>query len=125
MQGRYGTDKFSFALLFLYFILAVANAFIGTPIIVLIQYALIFYIFFRILSRNHAARKRENDAFLRVFGKPIDAVKRKAAELKDSTKVYKTCPKCKARLRLARRRGRHTVRCPRCQNEFKIFTLYS
>ncbi len=125
MQGRYGTDTLSFALLALYIALAILNSFLEITIIVLLQYALVFYIFFRILSRNHSARYKENQDFLKIFGKPINAIKRKASELKDSTKVYKTCPKCKSRLRLARRRGRHTVRCPRCQNEFKIFTLYS
>lgn len=35
-------------------------------------------------------------------------------------KKYATCPNCKATLRLPRQRGKHTVRCPRCNNRFGI-----
>ena len=36
------------------------------------------------------------------------------------THIYKTCPHCRATLRLPRAKGEHTTRCPRCGKEFGV-----
>lgn len=124
-QGRYGFDTLSYTLFAVYFVLCIINTFLGSLILQLLCTALIFYIFFRTLSRNTYKRAAENQAFLKVFGGKIKAVKRRGEELKDSQHIYKKCPHCHSRLRLKRRRGSHTVKCPRCNAQFKIFSLFS
>lgn len=123
--GRYGSDTLNHTLLVLYFLLWIVNIFAQSTIIQLLSTALIFYILFRMLSRNTYARSRENVAFLRVFGGRLSKIKRRAGELKDSTHIYKSCPNCKARLRLPRRKGTHTARCPKCNTEFKVHSIYN
>ena len=36
------------------------------------------------------------------------------------THVFRKCPACKSVLRLPRQKGKHTVRCPRCQHRFDV-----
>lgn len=123
--GRNGGDALGNTLFVVYFLIAIINRFARSAFLSLLMTVLLFYILFRMLSRNIYARQRENAAFLRVFGAPIRAIKNRGKELKDSTHIYKTCPACRSRLRLARRKGSNKARCPRCQAEFKVFSLFS
>lgn len=123
--GRYGIDQLYYALLLLYVVLAVILAFpislIVRALLSVLQSVVVVYIFFRILSRNHAARRRENDAFLKVW-KPV---KNKLVLLKNVIRDfkgyrYRTCPNCKATLRLPKRKGEHNVVCPCCKQRFSV-----
>lgn len=86
----------------------------------LVVYVLIGYALFRVLSRNIAARRRENEWFITK----LTYVKRKRELINkrkaDKCHVYKKCPKCKAVLRLPHRLGVHKTVCPRCQKEFTV-----
>ena len=33
---------------------------------------------------------------------------------------YKVCPKCKQKIRLPLKKGKHTVKCPNCGNKFDV-----
>ncbi len=120
MSGRYGSDNLNFALLILAAAVSVVNIFIRSLILQFVVYALIIYAFYRMLSRNIEARRREN----RWFNNKVNFVK-KRSELYNQRKndkfhVYKKCPECKAILRLPHRIGTHTTVCPRCGKEFKV-----
>lgn len=122
MYGRYGSDTLNKVLTVAYAIIvlvfSIAAFFINSPwftlAYILISFTLVFFIFFRIFSRNIAARRRENDKFCGFF-------KLRKNKLRDrKTHVYKKCPTCKAVLRLPKSKGKHTVICPRCKNRFSV-----
>lgn len=120
MSGRYGTDRLTYILVTTSAVIAFLNVFIRSLSLQIIVYAIILYAFFRILSRNISARRRENDF---VINK-LNFIKHKRElynrRKNDKLHVYKKCPACKAILRLPHRIGKHTTVCPRCGKEFKV-----
>lgn len=121
MYGRYGADQLYYGLFALYFVLAIINAFLHWPIFAILMTADLIWMVFRMMSRNHAARRRENEAFLKIWRPIKDFFKLTRNRIRECrTHVYHRCPHCKAVLRLPRRSGQHTVRCPRCHDSFEM-----
>ncbi len=124
MAGRYGVDQLYNALIIVCFVLAVINAFIGSTIIYTLMTLFLFWSFFRPLSRNIYKRRAENEKYLKLI-KPIKSkislTIRRIKEIK--THRFRKCPKCKKVLRLPRKKGKHTVVCPCCHNEFEVRVL--
>lgn len=122
VQGRYGIDHLYVACLSLYFlILIIQRHFLMAPILDVLLFALIIWTFYRAFSRNIPKRQAENQVFLRF----IYAIKSKCTllfkRIKDiGTHRYRRCPHCETTLRLPRKTGTHTVRCPRCQQRFQV-----
>lgn len=120
MSGRYGADNLNYFLLILAVIVSVANLILRFWLLQLIVYTLIFYAFFRFLSRNFDARRREN----KWFNDKVNFLKNRRdlyeQQRNDKFHVYRKCPACKAVLRLPHRIGTHTTVCPRCGREFKV-----
>lgn len=124
LYGRYityGFDRLSYTIFIACVAISVLNLFIGSFLLQLLETALFIYGFFRLFSKNIYARQNENrkvteitDRFLNFF----KLNKRKFEERK--THVYKTCPNCKANLRLPRKPGHHTVKCPKCKTDFSV-----
>lgn len=81
---------------------------------------LLVWSMWRFLSRNVAARRRENTAWLKLCSKLNPFRKRVRRPADTDTHVFRTCPTCRAVLRLPRQAGRHTVRCPRCGKSFTV-----
>ncbi len=138
MYGRYGTDELYSFLTYLniFLILAdlIAVAFIEDEAIRSIV-SLIFSItimglfalvIFRMMSRNIAKRRRENERYLKAWR----AIKRlfsgntskgtKTFNRDDAYYIFRDCTKCGSTLRLSRREGRHRVKCPRCTHSFCV-----
>lgn len=131
MYGRYGTDTLSkvmlwvyAAVLIIYSVLRVVfmftlrdNTVVPTVIsicYVVISVGLVFWMFFRMFSKNIAKRRRENEIFCGFFKLRRNMIRDR------KTHVYRKCPKCKAVLRLPRAKGKHTVVCPRCKDRFEV-----
>ena len=121
MYGRYGTDKLGTVLAWTYFALVLIYTVIGffwenaifTVCYLIASMTLIFFVFFRMFSRNVAKRRKENEKFCNFF-------KLRKNKFKDrKTHVYRKCKKCGAVLRLPRSKGKHFVVCPRCKNRFR------
>jgi Zn finger protein HypA/HybF involved in hydrogenase expression len=121
MYGRYGADQLYYALFILCFILMILNSFIRSDILNIFVYAILILTIFRTFSRNTYKRQIENQRFLRVWH-PVRSkcslTYRRVREFKTSR--FRTCPNCRAELRLPRRKGKHTVECPRCHKDFKV-----
>lgn len=120
MSGRYGQDSLFYALFVLAAILSFFNIILRSYWLQLLVYALVIYAVFRFLSRNFSARRRENEWFrqkLLFFSRKRELSRQKKA---DKTHVYKTCPYCKAVLRLPRRIGVHQTVCPKCDRKFTV-----
>lgn len=131
MYGRYGADSLYNAL----FVCELILLFIGTllsilgkiePILAVISILLYFaalglmiFATYRFFSRNIAKRRRENQAWLNFKAK----FRRKGkTHLPPDTSdhIFRSCPHCRATLRLPREKGKHEVKCPRCGNKFGI-----
>ena len=125
MSGRYGTDKLNNTILALYLITWIVNVFvfssIASLVLDIVQLFLICIIILRMFSRNIYKRQRENQLFLKLFGKYLpDMQLIKNMYFDRHTHVYKRCKKCKSVLRLKKIKGEHTAVCPKCSNRIKI-----
>lgn len=120
MSGRYGVDAFFYFLFAAAAVCSVVNCFLRSPYLQIVVYAIVIYAFFRVMSRNIEARRKEN----RVFDDLSKNLRKKAENYRirkvDYTHVYKKCPSCHAILRLPRRVGKHTTICPKCQRKFTV-----
>ncbi len=119
MAGRYGTDQLSIALLVVYAVLYLLAQILRLPVLAWIALVPFVLCFLRMFSRNTSKRYQENIVFLRYWN-PVGAwFRRVNARLKDSrTHKYYKCPKCSATLRVPRGRGKISITCPVCKNEF-------
>lgn len=124
MYGRYGIDQLYIALAVFYVVLLVANIFIPSAIIGALMWAVLLWMIFRTLSRNPHKRRLENEKFLKLW-KPVKSkgslTIRRIKEIR--THRFHKCPNCGVVLRLPRKTGKHTVKCPSCQKEFELRIL--
>ena len=121
MKDRYGIDELYKFLLLICFVLLVINTFIGNNVIRLFEVLLIVIIFYRYMSKNIKLRKKENDKYLEIKNKIIKLFDYNKKKYKDrNTHMYKKCPKCKQKIRLPLKKGKHTVKCPNCSNKFDV-----
>ncbi len=121
MAGRYGMDQLYHFLLVLCFILIVINIFVGSLIISLVEFIIISYSIFRVMSRNIYKRQQENARFLKLTDKPKKFFNLQKCKHRDrKTHIYKKCPSCHNNLRLPKEKGKHTVVCPCCKNRFDV-----
>lgn len=120
MRGRYGVDNLFYVLITTGVILSVVNVVLRSLVLQLLIYAVIIYAFFRTVSRNIEARRRENQSFKNLQNSIIKKRDLHRQRKADYTHIYKKCPHCRAVLRLPRRKGKHTTVCPRCNKEFKV-----
>ncbi len=121
MSGRYGVDQLYYGLFVLYIVLLLLNVLLRWPLFSILMTADLVWMIYRVLSRNYAARRSENEKFLKLWNPVKDGVKLTRNRIRDCrTHVYHTCPHCKAVLRLPRKKGEHTVCCPRCRGSFTM-----
>ena len=125
MYGRNGFDSFTFFIFILAFIASTANWFVwgmwASIILYAVQFLLVGYGVFRILSKSVRKRSAENRQFLKVWNSIKSFFILQKNRIRDIKKYrYRKCRYCKATLRLKRRRGKHTVKCPKCRGEFKV-----
>ncbi|MBP3401931.1 MAG: hypothetical protein J6K85_02620 [Clostridia bacterium] len=121
MAGRYGIDRLYHFLIIICLILIVVNLFARSIVISTLEFAVLIYATYRVLSRNVYKRQKENLAFLKFIEKPKEFFKLVKCKFRDrKTRVYKKCPACKNNLRLPKQKGKHTVVCPCCQNRFDV-----
>jgi len=124
MQGRYGiVDQYSEFL----FIVAIPMYIIGNIISIRVVSALlmgvalflVFYVDYRIMSRNCTKRYRENEQYLMFAGIFRKRWQKFCSRIKDrrENRIYK-CPSCKQRIRVPRGKGKIAITCPQCRTEF-------
>lgn len=120
---RYGTDELYRFLLWVSVILAllrlIARGIFGQ--ILLASILLIMgWCIFRTLSCNHAARRAENRAYLRMRRRLGQFVRLQYRRVTDRESAFRVCPECRAVLRMHRQSGEREVVCPRCGHRFEI-----
>ena len=123
MQGRYGVDQLSRFTLGVALFIVVIGSFcrrnMAGGVLDLLGFVLIIYTYVRILSRNIQKRYAENQKYLalenrlrRFFGQ-----KRYLMQQRKEYHIYK-CPGCKQKIRIPRGKGKISIRCPKCGEEF-------
>ena len=116
MQGRNGPDSISRSLI----IPIIVALVIGTvcrgllkALMLLGVWALLFYMYFRVFSRNLSKRRAEN---ARYEGK-VRYLKTRISQSRDYR--FYDCPECGTHLRVPRGVGKITVTCRKCGNRFE------
>ena len=124
-SGRYGVDNLYYALMAVFLIAWIARLFCrslaAALILAAVEFAAAVWMLFRLFSRNIYARRKENEKFMSFFRGIKNffvLTKNRIWDIKGYR--YRKCPKCKAMLRLPRRKGKHTVVCPRCKDRFDV-----
>lgn len=125
LYGRNGIDELGLFTIWIYIALSMVNLFTNTFIGDISALLLVALILFRMLSKNMAARQKENNIFKKITNfifKPFENLKR---NIKDKEHVYKKCPKCKTvlKLPLPSKRGIQKAKCPKCKKSLTLFTF--
>lgn len=108
MSGRYGSDRLNLLLVLGGLVLSLLSTFVqNLGILVFVSYGLLIWAIFRMFSRNIAARQREAAAYSR-FKKFFS----------DRQNRYFACPSCGQTVRVPRKKGKISIKCPRCGQRF-------
>lgn len=122
MAGRNGNDQLNIFLLVAdVVLLIIASFFKGAAgkVLHILVFAVLGYVYFRMLSRNVYRRAEENGKFIRLKYR-FSAWFRVRYERWVQRKDYKffTCPSCKTTLRVPRGHGKIKIVCRKCGNSF-------
>ena len=119
MAGRYGFDSLGKTTVISALAAVVLASLFDVPVLSLLAWALIIYMYFRMFSRNIYKRSAENQAFLsktRRIRTWFSTQKNLLAQRK-THHIYK-CPTCHQKIRVPRGKGKIKIRCPKCQTRF-------
>lgn len=132
MYGRYGIDQLYRALLWFYLAAIILAMILGRAvdgifyiIFSAVAWGLFIFAFLRVFSKKTENRRKENESWLKFAG----IFKKKFKDLGNrwkfrKTHVFRTCPQCKAVLRMKRVKGKHAVVCPHCSKKFEFRVLF-
>ncbi len=119
MIGRYGTDTLNRHLVLLWCLLAIANIFLNSFVLYLIELFLSVFALYRTLSRNFVKRQRENAAYYRFLTKATKGFSHIFVRFRDrKTTRFFHCPNCGAPIKMPRKIGRFRIRCQKCGESF-------
>ena len=121
MYGRYGVDDLYYFLLIICLIIIILNIFIHSSILTIIELIIFSVAIYRYLSKNKYKRNKENKKYLYIKDKILNYFNYQRRKYNDrNTHMYKKCPKCKQKIRLPLKKGKHTVKCPNCSHKFEV-----
>ena len=121
MQGRYGPDKLTQVLLWTGLAVYIVNLFLRWPILVFVSLALYAFAIFRMLSKNRAARAKENQQFFQFWYSLKTKLGQLRLRLKNMREYkYFHCSQCRTMLRSRRGNGKRMITCPKCGKQFEI-----
>ncbi len=116
MYGRYGVDELGRTLLYVLLGMIVISMFVEGSLINLLTWALLIFAYYRMFSKNHAQRYAENQKYLQLKNKVI-ARFRGGVRTDREHRIFK-CPTCGQKVRVPRGKGKISIHCPKCQNDF-------
>ena len=107
MAGRNGVDELNIFLLGVGMVFCLVGSFGGLALVYLLAYVPLLLAIFRMFSRNVARRRAENARLQRLL-----------ARLRDRSHRYFRCPNCRQTVRVPKGKGKISIRCPRCGQNF-------
>lgn len=127
MLGRNGIDELFYFSFIVYLVLYGLNFLILGMNLYLaaatyyIQLAILVFTIFRILSRNVAKRRAENEKFLSIITKVAPNFELNVRRIREGRGfTFHKCKQCGSVLRFPRKKGKFNVTCPKCGNQFLI-----
>lgn len=121
MDGRYGPDELYRFLLQVCLIIIIVNIFLSSKILRVLELLVFIYTIYRLLSKDRYRRSKENKKYLEIKDKIKSFFNYQKKKYNDrNTHMYKKCPKCKQKIRLPLKKGKHTVKCPNCKEKFEV-----
>lgn len=127
MQGRYGFDHLSKAMMIIAFILMFVTSVFKIDILIILGWIFLILSYMRTLSRNIPKRYQENQKYLHATGGIRRKIKSSKiffyfsdtmAGFKDKTHHFYRCPSCHQKIRVPKGRGKIAITCPTCHTEF-------
>lgn len=125
LKTVYGFDALSCALLFVSVVLNLFGLLIRkdgvSSLLGLISYLPLFLCLLRGFSKNHLARRKENEWFVRRIQPFFQNLHSNATpQEKNEKKLFKffKCPNCKQRVRVPKGKGKIEILCPNCATKF-------
>lgn len=118
-QGRYGTDQLTVVLFVVSVLCSLVARFSRLPWLMLLYYAGMLFGFWRMFSRNFAARSRENQWMLSLVYKARmqgRMLRNRFRDWKDF--YYLKCPACGQHLRVPKGKGKIEITCRSCRAAF-------
>lgn len=107
MLGRYGIDELNIFLLGLGMVLCLTGSFARHTLIYFLAYVPLLLSVFRMFSRNIERRRAENAWLQRLLRR-----------LRDRSHRYFHCPNCRQTVRVPKGKGKISIRCPKCGQNF-------
>ncbi len=118
LYGRYGVDRLGRALVYAGLALLFLSVLTGSQAARGLSLAAYAVALFRMLSRNYAARRRENDWYCRRTEPAARRLRLWRSMLRDKDHRYFKCPGCKKYLRVPKGKGRIAITCRSCGCNF-------
>lgn len=119
LMGRYGVDDFSRFLMAVSIVFFVLNVIFRRGLFYILAIAVLAYAYYRILSKNHNRRYRENMKYTCYKNKVMSIFKREKSHMQQrKTHHIYTCRKCGQKIRIPRGKGKIQVTCPKCGFQF-------
>ena len=117
--GRYGSDELNRDIVYVEFVLIAISIFSDSRIWILLFDILVFYSFYRMLSKDIYKRYEENRKYQFFKKKTKHKIQAASKNLKDKEHKYFVCEKCTQIIRIPRGKGEIVVSCPNCREKFE------
>lgn len=124
MYGRYGLDELYKTSFIIYFVLVVINTFTRDIFTAILCYIVLAIMFYRAFSKQLDKRRAENAKYLAAKKSVKGFFSLQKNRFRDrKTHIYRHCSYCHAVIRLPKKKGKHTVKCPACGKSFGVNVL--
>ena len=112
-------DALSGALIALYLLIALLGQAVRLRPILWLSLLPLAFAAFRAFSSDTQRRRRENEAFMRLFWPWVQSLRGRLSRMRDRAHRYFRCPQCGRSLRVPRGRGKIEITCPQCRCRFQ------
>ena len=119
MAGRYGNDQLNQFIFIVAIISMVLEIITRQSLFYTLTLVLLILAYVRVFSRNINKRYEENMKFLQKKDAILNKFRKQKyyAAQRRNYHIY-TCPQCKQKIRIPKRKGKISITCPKCRTSF-------